>query len=319
MCNRSVFVRFQLVLLVFVASVSDLSASQKSGRDLAESFWRIVDAAVDPSGYDKDPVKYSSDLFMFSDLMFIPEKGVMWRIYTESIGDDRQLEDEFVGELVSVFAKKSPQEDFRWFFSLEEYATPWGGNFGIVGSEGTNIRSFSVLLAKHLAYAFVDDHKVLVRYQHAMAWRHTYIRGSYIPIAPHFSDARFTRQLEDMAKRFKDGDPLYWWDVRNFIVMAYSTTGSEHLPMSREDLKQSVEKFRSWGRHFGSRGQFLRPSPVAPVWRLDSDLEKTGYGFVLFFDGSHVLPDLEYVPTRPFLDGPNVRIPNVTGLVMMKN
>ncbi len=308
---------FFMGVLMIAGGVVNASCetTQITGKALADELWESIDKAVSPSLYENDPVLYAEKLSHYSWFLF-GKDGFLRQSYTGVFKDNPELEDEFVACVVAGFGSQSTRIDFKWFFALEPYATPWCGFEKNVLDDTIGLKRFTISLAKHLSFAFAEDYQLLARYQYALAWRGVYIRGSFdFPRNPGFKFARFTQSLEDVARRLLGKGELYWVDVRNFMVSAYSTTGEQHLPKGKAGLEKIPELLKDWALCIGERGQYLRPSPFQPVWRLDLDLEKTGYGYVMFLKGDlRALPELILVPSRPFPDGPDKPIPNSIGI-----
>lgn len=219
----------------------------------------------------------------------------------------------FADALSRKFCSGDAVDRVKWFVSLGELVRQEGS----VGGErlGTmspkddpegRFRKVQNELAKQICLRFVDTPGYLEQYHHWHAWRRLWLNGDN-------NVGQMWYSFEVNAARVKHGDELFWWACRQCMLIIYATGRDDLIPRSEREYEFLPERCREWNEWFRTKGCFLRPSPSAPRWFFDAQLESTGYGYAPFFLERGELPALIYPSSVPFPDWPGESVPRNLG------
>lgn len=280
-----------LLLAVGSPAFADETSNRIAAIELSESFWtKLLEFRNKPSDSMDEDDRWTQ-ISAFGHAAF--EK-----LITETPDLRSSIE-----RVVAAFGKGDADADFRWFLSTEEYSTPKYGSTKnrVVQADSprsTIQRNTQILLAEFQVRNFTQNHDLLLRFQHVLAWRRKWMDGGFNGTNRFLVESRIS--LADFTPECDE----YWWYSRQFVVIAAATGRMDLVPSKMDQLSECHARMKALLDWIDEKGPYLRPAVNRPIWVLDKELEKSGYGYVKFFGEGERFAPLIYEANAPFPDWP---------------
>jgi hypothetical protein len=211
---------------------------------------------------------------------------------------DLPISDQEAGRYVRKFGRDGPLSDIRWLLAANDAALPWCIQGPRKYDNGSAVSTHGqLILAKQICEIILQNSDLRSRYLQVVLYSQSFLGQ------PRSHHERFDMAVAFTAQGFHNGPKEeYWWNGRNFVVLAHAT-GRDDL-LKNTDWEKLTPVFEKWEAWFKENESYLVPDEKYPRWIVDEEAK----------DHRRSLGERQrlaplHTPDKPFSDWPVEIVP----------